>query len=554
MGSQNRIILITTCFGKQKEFVIDIFPDMTRNILFKFLETEDAEILNDCADYIICIDNIDDEDDENEKDKFIKKGEKRILNVADHPYPAMEYRIRLIKKDTNESKLFLYKICHQTATNDTQYKTMVSAIANYDENFLYEKDPKYLTGKRVYNSGFRHFHSLIEFLNKQKSLINSSLNSILDNPVLKDYRIVVETPLEKKQSVRSIIKNSRRINRDIVYSSKVVQSSELPINQYLLHMFMFSKIRLKQLKEECLVELAKVKDRIKTINENSGLNKKEHTIYQLGVYDKRKKRLEDFFETSNSFAMRIDRITQSNSFNKLKPSSKREKTIVYHKDYLFVERHLFLPLFQGYLFSFVNSYTSILSAPIKQTSKLFEAYCLLSLDSAIQEMGFNDLNEEIDYDHVIKRFIKDDYEFEIMYEINAKDVSIVQKNEVYYINDSRNVSPDFCLILKHKELPICFLVFDAKCRRIEDVHKSIVEKGYEKTIRNYLSFRYSTDDNPFFIPKIVDSFWFFVPDNPNSTNHDPINQLEYRFVKLALDGNESDFVSQFVDYISMYLD
>lgn len=549
MDLPNRIILTTKCFDKSRVLPIDIFPDIRRNILFSFLETEDAEILNDCEDYEIRVENIDEGGE-----IILNKGDSCILNVADHPYPAMEYRIRLIKKDTNESKLFLYKIGHQTATNDTQYKTMVSAISQYDENFLYEKDSKYLTGKRVYKSGFKHFHSLIEFLNQQKNLIISSLNAVFDNPLLKDYRIVVKTPAERKQSVRSIIKNSRTISKDTFYSAKVTQSSELPINQYLLHMLLFSEIRLKQLREECLIELGKVKERIRAINDNSGLNKRAHTIYQLGVYDKRKTRLEAFLESANSFIIRIDRVAQSDSFRVLKPSSKRDNSIVYHKHYLFIERQLFLPLFQGYLFSFVNSYSSILSAPIKQTSKLFEAYCLLSLDSAIQELGFEDTKEEIDYDHVIKKFIKDEYEFELMYEIDAKDVSVVQKNEVYYINDSRNVSPDFCLILKHRGLPICFLVFDSKCRRIENVHKSIVEHDYEKTIRNYLSFRYSTDDNPFFIPKIVDSLWFFVPDNPNSTNHSPINQLEYRFIKLALDGNESDFVSQFVDYISMFLD
>lgn len=548
MDSQNRIILTTKRFGTTKDFIINIFPSISRNILFSFLETDDAKILNECDDYEIRVENIDDGGE-----IILSKNDSCVLNVADHPYPAMEYRIRLIDKNTSESKLFLYKISHQTATNDSQYKIMISAISQYDENLLYEKDAKYLSGKRVYKSGYRNFHTLISFLNEKSNLIINSLNAVYDNPLLKDYRTIIKTTAERKQSARSIIKNARLINSDAAYSSKVMQSSNLPINQYLLHMLVFSKIRLKQLNDECLTELGKIQEKITLINKNSGPNKREHTLYQLSVYDRRKKRLETFLKCSDSYLIRIDRIIQSDSFRNIKPSSKRDNSIVYHKHYLFIEKQLFLPLFQGYLFSFANSYSSILSAPIKQTSKLFEAYCLLSLDSAIREMEFDDITEEIDYDHVIKRFVRGEYEFELLYEIDAKDVSVVKKNEVFYINDSRNISPDFCLILKHRGLPICFLVFDAKCRKIENIHNSIVDGSYEKTIRNYLSFRYSTDENPFFIPKIVDSLWFLLPDNPNSVNHEPINQLEYRFVKLALDGNESDFVSQFVDYFSMFL-
>ena len=49
-----------------------------------------------------------------------------------------------------------------------------------------------------------------------------------------------------------------------------------------------------------------------------------------------------------------------------------------------IERQLYLPLFQGYAVSFANNYSSILSTPIKSTSKLFEVYCLLTLDAAIK--------------------------------------------------------------------------------------------------------------------------------------------------------------------------
>ena len=58
----------------------------------------------------------------------------------------------------------MYKITHLKSTNDSQYKTMVAAIGQYDENLLYEQDAKYLSGKRIYNSGYRSLQTLITII------------------------------------------------------------------------------------------------------------------------------------------------------------------------------------------------------------------------------------------------------------------------------------------------------------------------------------------------------------------------------------------------------
>ena len=101
---------------------------------------------------------------------------------------------------------------------------------------------------------------------------------------------------------------------------------------------------------------------------------------------------------------------------------------------------------------------------------------------------------------------------------------------------------------------MCFLVFDAKCRKAEYVHRDIEEGKYEKTIREYLSLRYSVDDNPFFLPKIVDSLWRVLPQDELDSQFEKINQLEYRFIKLAMNGDEESFIDKFEDFISFYLD
>ena len=110
------------------------------------------------------------------------------------------------------------------------------------------------------------------------------------------------------------------------------------------------------------------------------------------------------------------------------------------------------------------------------------------------------------------------------------------------------------MILKNKGYPTCFIIFDAKCRKAEYVQRDIVNGKYENTVRDYLSLRYSTDDNPFFLPKIVDTLWLLFPEDSSGTEYSPANKLEYRIMKLAMDGGENDFVSELQNYISFYID
>ena len=553
MDSRDNIILTITRFETSKDFSIAIPENTNRNILFSINEYDDAKITNKSYNHDIFIEDI-----EEGGEIKLSYGENAVLNDSDHPYPAMEYRIRIFNKETNKSNLYLYKIAHTSSTSESQYKTMISAIGSYDENLLYEQDAKYLSGRRVYNSGFKTLHTLVALLIDKSSLINYSLNSIYSNPLLKDKRVVIQTAVQKRQSPRSIIKNARSTKQDVCYSSQMIQYADFPLNQYLVFMLRFSQIRLEELNKDCGEELIRTNERLSKflskINPDPA-SRKKHTIYQLDVFNKRINRLNTFLDNSRSLLTNISRILTSETFKSLEPSSKRDNTIIYHPLYLNIERQLYLPLFQGFAFSFANNYNSILSAPIKQTSKLFEAYCLLSLDAAITELGFESVPDEIDYDHIVKKFVRDDYEIELMYEIDAKDVSIAYKDDVYYINsNARHISPDFYLIVKNKDVPVCFMVFDAKCRKPSSVQKSIVEGKYEDTIREYLSLRYSADDNPFFLPKVVDSLWLLLPKDDANLNYDSIKRLEYKINKLELDGNEEEFVLELENYLSFYLD
>ena len=239
-----------------------------------------------------------------------------------------------------------------------------------------------------------------------------------------------------------------------------------------------------------------------------------------------------------------------NYFINIEQSPIRDNTIIYYSDYLSIERNLFLTLFNNFSFSFSSDYNSILASPLKQTSKLFEAYCLLALDTAINDLGFESINDEIDYDHIVKKFVKDDYEIELMYEIDAKDVSVVEKGEAYYLfNNAKHITPDFYLILKHKGIPIKFIIFDAKCRKAKYVNKDIVEGKYENTIREYLSLRYSGDDDPFYNPKIVDSLWLLLPSDENNEEYQPIHKLNYQLARLNIDGNENEFIDKLEEYL-----
>ena len=553
MDSQDKLTLSITRFDSTRNFLIDIPENITKSILFSINEYNDAELTNNSINYDVYVENI-----EEGGEIKLSCGESALLNCADHPYPAMEYRIRIFKKETNKSNLYLYKINHSSSTSDSQYKAMISAIGEYDENLLYEQDVKYLGGRRLYNSGYRNLQTLIALISNNSRLINGSLNSIYNNPLLKDKRVVVKTQTPGRQTSKSIIKNVRTSKKDVYYSAQMIQYSDFALNRYLLYLLRFSQIRLKELKKNCENELVKTNARLQKILDNISddpAKRKKHTVYQIDVFNRRIDRLNTFLGRSDELLFNIGRILTSDTFKGVEPSSKRNKSIIYHPHYLNIERQLYLPLFQGYAFSFANTYGLILSSPIKQTSKLFEAYCLLTLDTAITELGFESITDGFDYDHIVKKFIRDEYEIELMYEIDAKDVSIANKDDVYYIqSDTRHISPDFYLILKNKGYPTCFIIFDAKCRKAEYVQRDIVNGKYENTVRDYLSLRYSTDDNPFFLPKIVDTLWLLVPEDSSGTEYSPANKLEYRIMKLAMDGGENDFVSELQNYISFYID
>ena len=53
---------------------------------------------------------------------------------------------------------------------------------------------------------------------------------------------------------------------------------------------------------------------------------------------------------------------------------------------------------------------------------------------------------------------------------------------------------------------------------------------------------------------IVDSLWLLFPQDEHNAQFDKINQLEYRFVKLTMNGDEGEFIQEFEEFISFYLD
>lgn len=554
MVSQNNIHLVIDKFVAKKDLFIPIPESREKSVLFSINEYDTARIINESMKYDLYIENLEDGDEIK-----LSRNESVSINDKDHPNPPLEYRLKVVDKATGKANLFLYKIVHTQTTNDFQYRQMISAIGNYDENFLYDGSSiKHFAGKRIYSTGLKNSMNLLSSLVASKDSILYSLNKILDNPILKDERIIIKTSQEKRQSARSIIKNDRSFGLGKTYSTKIVQHSNTPINQYFVFMLRFSLAQLAKLKEKMIVDLSKAKEKLNKILSNSSPDpskRKQHTTYQIGVLNKKIEFTNDFLTTEDVIEAYANKIFSSDSFKNVAPSSKRDASIIYQPYYSLVERKLFLPLYQGYSIDFSSSYSSILASPIKQTSKLFEAYCLLSIDYAIQNLGFLAIDDEMDYEHVIKHFVKDDYEFELYYSFDALDVSLAKEWEFYFINkDTRHISPDFFLILKKKGTPISFTVIDAKCRKPLVVQKEIEEGKYENTVREYLSFRYSTNVNPFLNPKIVDSLFFLFPEDGNDQYFTKFNQLEYKFVKLALDGTEEKFIDDFEDYFSSYLD
>lgn len=554
MVSQNNIHLVIDKFVAEKDLFIPIPESQEKSVLFSINEYDTARIINESMKYDLYIENLEDGGEIK-----LSRNESVSINDKDHPNPPLEYRLKVVDKVTGKANLFLYKIVHTQTTNDFQYRQMISAIGNYDENFLYDGSSiKHFAGKRIYSTGLKDSMSLLSSLIASKDSILYSLNKILDNPILKDERIVTKTSQEKRQSARSIIKNNRSFGLGKTYSAKIVQHSNTPINQYFVFMLRFSLTQLAKFKEKMIVDLSKAKEKLNRILSNSSSDpskRKQHTTYQIGVLNKKIEFTNDLLATEDAIEAYTNKIFGSDSFKDVAPSSRRDASIIYQPYYSLIERKLFLPLYQGYSIDFSSSYSSILASPIKQTSKLFEAYCLLSIDYAIQNLGFLAIDDEMDYEHVIKHFVKGDYEFELYYSFDALDVSLAKEGEFYFINkDTRHISPDFFLVLKKKGTPVSFTVFDAKCRKSLIVQKEIEEGKYENTVREYLSLRYSTNANPFLNPKIVDSLFFLFPEDGSDQYFSKFNQLEYKFVKLALDGVEEEFIDDFEEYFSSYLD
>lgn len=545
MDSQDKIFLKTTKFDKTDKIEIDI-SSIKNKLLFTIGEYDDASVTNLSNNYDIYIENI----DEGGSIK-ISKSESKCINSSDHPYPPMTYQIKIVNKNTKSVRVCSYHISHSYTTTESQYQNMLLAIKDYDEYLLYDPEVKYLNSKKIYNASYRNFYSLIESIAKNESIIIKNLISIYNNPILIDKKIVAKSNTLGKQSMRSIRKNMSSYKEDIIYSSKLVQVADFQLNKYLLYMLIFSKRMIVELINKCNKEIIKVKNRLNLIiNKTSAYARGAHATYQIENHNKKLERLNCFLNSSRKVMDRINDVINCSYFVNVEQSPIRDSTIVYYPSYLSIERNLFLTLFNNFSFSFSSDYDSILASPLKQTSKLFEVYCLLVLDTAINDLGFESIDDEIDYDHIVRKFVKDDYEIELMYEIDAKDVSVVEKGEVYYLfNNAKHITPDFYLILKHKGIPIKFIIFDAKCRKAKYVNKDIVEGKYENTIREYLSLRYSGDDNPFDNPKIVDSLWLLLPSDENNEEYQPIHKLNYQLTRLNIDGNENEFIDKLEEYL-----
>lgn len=545
MDSQDKIFLKTTKFDKTDKIEIDI-SSIKNKLLFTIGEYDDASVTNLSNNYDIYIENI----DEGGSIK-ISKSESKCINSSDHPYPPMTYQIKIVNKNTKSVRVCSYHISHSYTTTESQYQNMLLAIKDYDEYLLYDPEVKYLNSKKIYNASYRNFYSLIESIAKNESIIIKNLISIYNNPILIDKKIVAKSNTLGKQSMRSIRKNMSSYKEDIIYSSKLVQVADFQLNKYLLYMLIFSKRMIVELINKCNKEIIKVKNRLNLIiNKTSAYARGAHATYQIENHNKKLERLNCFLNSSRKVMDRINDVINCSYFVNVEQSPIRDSTIVYYPSYLSIERNLFLTLFNNFSFSFSSDYDSILASPLKQTSKLFEVYCLLVLDTTINDLGFESIDDEIDYDHIVRKFVKDDYEIELMYEIDAKDVSVVEKGEVYYLfNNAKHITPDFYLILKHKGIPIKFIIFDAKCRKAKYVNKDIVEGKYENTIREYLSLRYSRDDDPFNNPKIVDSLWLLLPSDENNEEYQPIHKLNYQLTRLNIDGNENEFIDKLEEYL-----
>lgn len=286
MVSQNNIHLVIDKFVAEKDLFIPIPKNQEKSVLFSINEYDTARIINESMKYDLYIENLEDGNEIK-----LSRNESVSINDKDHPNPPLEYRLKVVDKVTGKASLFLYKIVHTQTTNDFQYRQMISAIGNYDENFLYDSSNiKHFAGKRIYGIGLKNSMSLLSSLVSSKDSILYSLNKILGNPILKDERIVTKTSQEKRQSARSIIKNNRSFGLGKIYSAKIVQHSNTPTNQYFVFMLRFSLAQLAKFKEKMIVDLSKTRERLNKILSNSSSDpskRKQHTIYQIDVLNKK---------------------------------------------------------------------------------------------------------------------------------------------------------------------------------------------------------------------------------------------------------------------------
>lgn len=553
MDSLDNLVLTITRGDREINTVIPISSSMPNGVLFSINEYDEASLYNGSFRFDCFIEDLNDGGE-----KMISCEQTVPINDANNPNPAMEYRLRLVDRSSGESKSYLYRINHTNATDEDQYKTMIEAIASYDENLLYEQEAKYLNAKRIPNASARSTFALLKRLALDKRFILASLSSILDEPLSILTRELIKTKAVGRQSPRAVIRNDRFFYGEDRYSTKVVVKLDTPLNEYLVYMLGFVKSALPPLKAEGERMLRHAQSRLDHINRHASKcfsKRTRNTLSQIDKLSERKETLRASLEAIDSILSSVNRLLSSPAFSSVCSSPHRDESIIMHSQYRNIERRLFLPLRQGRLLSLLSPYSSILASPFKQTSFLFESYCLLTIDSAITELGFEPVDDEIDYDHFVKRFIQGEYEFELFYSIDAKDVSEVKQGEFYTLHKTaRHMTPDFFLILKKQNAPVCLLVLEAKCRKVARVVFDIEEGRYEDSIRDYLSMRYAPNDNPFSMPKIVDSLWFLFPDDGVDTFYTSKNNLEYHFVELALDGNEQGFVDKFAEFMAAYIE
>ena len=383
---------------------------VNQSILFSIQEYHTATITNNSLRYNIYIENI-----ETGKMEQLPFGQERVINDHDQPSPVLYYLFKVEDKVSNDTKRYFYRIIPHHPTSNFHYKTMISAISEYDENLLYEDESRFLRGHRVYRASRKNLLNLINIITNNHIMIINSLNSIYNNPSLRDKRIISKSKYPKKQSSRSIMMNLTSKNSDSIYSTQVIQYSDFSLNRYLVYLLMFCKKQLEKLVDNCSIEVLRNEKFLCNTIKKEGDNPSRRQTYinrQIEKSEERIKKFNSFINKSSDLVLNINRVLSSNYFCNIEPSPVRDSTIIFNSHYSSVETQLYLPLFQGCAYAFDSNYYSILASPIKQTSKLFEAYCLLTLDAAIRELGFEPLNDDFDYNRITRHFINGDEEIE----------------------------------------------------------------------------------------------------------------------------------------------